>query len=61
MLDIIFKHRIYDLSIIFGWGGIYYENSYNVMAKVNTIVSRIDSIYDKMDQERLKTIENFTE
>ena len=61
MLDIIFKNRIYDLSVIFGWGGIYYENSFNVLAKVDTIVSRIDAIYEMMDTERLKTIENFTE
>lgn len=61
MLDIIFQNRIYDLSVVFGWGGIYYENSYNVLAKVDTIVSRIDTIYEMMDLERLKTIENFME
>lgn len=60
MLDIVFKNRTYDLSVIYSWGDIYYENTYNVLAKVDTIVSRLDAIFDKMETARQSTIENFS-
>lgn len=61
MLDIIFGNRVYDLSIIFGWGDILYENTYNVLAKTDTIVSRLDKISSKIQIDMERTIDKFLE
>lgn len=59
MLDIISASRTYDLSIIYEWGGIYYENSFNIEAKVNTFTSRLQAVSGKAEQAMNETVEMF--
>lgn len=67
MLDIIFDNRVYDLGIIYGWGGagVYDQNSIaNFMNGVafsgtNTFTSTYDSIKGKVQADLDATIDEY--
>lgn len=66
MLDIIFGNRVYDLGVVYGWGGSNFdENSLaGFMNKIafsgsNTFVSKYESIKDKIESDMELTLESF--
>jgi len=67
MLDLIFGNRVYELGVVFGWGGanIYDTNSISsfmnsiAFSDANTFVSRYESIKDKIQSDLNDTISEF--
>ncbi len=66
MLDIIFGNRVYDLGVVYGWGGSNFDNDslasfMNTIAfsGSNTFVSKYESIKDKIESDMETTIESF--
>lgn len=66
MLDIIFGNRVYDLGVVYNWGGTNFdENSLaSFMNSIafsgsNTFVSKYESIIDKIQSDLDATVEAF--
>lgn len=59
MLDIIFRNRLVDISIIFDWGGCiqYYNNL--VFGKNKGIISYCESIIDKFNSDLQDTLDAY--
>ncbi len=50
VLDDIFDHRVYELGIVYGWGGVNTIINSVVWSGVNTFSSSLDSIKDAIQQ-----------
>jgi len=61
VLDIVNKSRVYDLSIIFSWGGLGNVIQATTAGKNRNLASEIQKIYDRALTEIEKTVTAFEE
>lgn len=66
MLDIIFGNRVYDLGVVYGWGGTSFDSNslasfMNTIAfsGSNTFTSKYESIKDAIEADMEATIDSF--
>jgi hypothetical protein len=64
ILDTIFNNRVYDLGVIFNWGGNGGDGLASFMNKIafngsNTFVSTYDSIKDRVQSDIDTTIASY--
>ena len=59
VLDIIFDNRIYDLELLFNWGGIVDMMNNMTIKKNRNLASEMEKIYNRMEKAITKNIDAF--